>query len=133
MAKDRARRDERAPEPDQLVVRGVLGDAGLDPEDLRANAVANRDLYGFFAISVWLVGADYPLGSLEQTKLVKFDQYAEFVVADLVGHGLELWATGQSPHYDVVHSRNDLDALVEVMVATPHQVRSNPHVDREEH
>jgi hypothetical protein len=44
MAKDRARRDERAPQPDQLVVRGVLGDAGLDPEDLRANAVANHDL-----------------------------------------------------------------------------------------
>jgi hypothetical protein len=130
MARSRHRRDEPRPEPGDLVVRGVLGSLGLTPEDLRAAAVLNHDLYGFYGVSVWIPNAEHPLVRLEQTKLVKFSRYAALTVADLTSRELELWATGQSPHYDVVH--NDLDTLVDQLRWAPHQIRVNPHVDREE-
>lgn len=130
MVKSRHRRDEPLPEPGDLAVRGVVGTLGLMPEDLMAAAVMNHDLYGFYGVSVWIPNAEQPLGRLEQTKLVKFAQYAVFSVADLITRELELWATGQSPHYDVVH--DDLDNLVEQLRVTPHQIRINPHVDRED-
>jgi hypothetical protein len=130
MAKSRHRRDEPLPEPGDLAVRGVLGSLGLTTEDLRAAAMMNHDVYGFYGVSVWIPNAEHPLGRLEQTKLVKFSRYAAFTVSDLASGELELWATGQSPHYDVVH--NDLDSLVERLRRAPHQIRINPHVDREE-
>jgi hypothetical protein len=98
--------------------------------DLRAAAVLNHDLYDFYGVSVWIPNIEHPLTRLEQTKLVKFSQYAVFSVADLVARGLELWATGQAPHYDVVHV--DLDTLVGQLRSTLHQIRMNPHVEREE-
>jgi hypothetical protein len=50
---------------------------------------------------VWVADLAFPRELLESTKLVKFERYAEFTVADLTGCGLRLWATGQRPHYDV--------------------------------
>jgi hypothetical protein len=133
MTKTRARRDEPPPGPDQLVLRGVLGDTGLDPSDLRRAAILNHDLYGFYGVSVWVTGAEHPRGLLETTKLVKFERYAEFTVTGLAGRGLVLWATGQRPHYDVVYEGNDLASLVALLAAAPHRIRDNPSVDREEH
>ncbi len=133
MAKARARRDEPPAGPDQLVLRGVLGDTGLDPADLRQAAVINHDLYGFYGVSVWVTGAEHPRELLETTKLIKFERYAEFTVAALAGRGLALWATGQRPHYDVVHGRNDLESLIALLATAPHRIRDNPSVDREEH
>jgi hypothetical protein len=52
MVKTRALRDEPPPGPVELVFRGVLGDSGLDPADLRQAAVLNHELYGFYGISV---------------------------------------------------------------------------------
>jgi hypothetical protein len=133
MVKTRARRDEPAPGPGQLVLRGILSDAGLDPADLRQAALLNAELYGFYGVSVWVTDRDWPRGRLEATKLVKFDRYAEFTVAGLAGRGLSLWATGQRPHYDVVDERNDLESLVTLTAATPYVIRDNPSADREEH
>ena len=133
MVKTRARRDDPAPEPGQLVLRGILGDAGLDPADLRQAALLNAELYAFYGVSVWVTDKDWPRERLEATKLVKFERYAEFTVAGLVGRGLLLWATGQRPHYDVVNARNDLESLVTLMAATPHMIRDNSSTDREEH
>ncbi len=53
MARTRAFRDE-PPGPVELVFRGVLGDTGLDPADLREAAVLNYELYGFYGVSVWV-------------------------------------------------------------------------------
>jgi hypothetical protein len=133
MVKTRARRDEPAPGPGQLVLRGILGDAGLELADLRQAAMLNAELYGFYGVSVWVADRDWPRERLEATKLVKFDRYAEFTVAGLAGRGLSLWATGQRPHYDVVDERNDPESLVTLMAATPYVIRDNPSVDREEH
>jgi hypothetical protein len=133
MAKTRARRDEQPPDQDQLVLRGILGDTGLDRADLRRAAVLNHELYGFYGISVWVTSAGHPRELLESTKLIKFERYAEFTVADLTGRGLALRATGQRPHYDVVYGGNDRESLIERLAAVPHQIRDNPSVDREEH
>lgn len=133
MVKTRARRDDPAPRPGQLVLRGILGDAGLDVGDLRQAAMLNAELYGFYGVSVWVADTAWPRKRLEATKLVKFERYAEFTVASLTGRGLSLWATGQRPHYDVVDERNDLESLVALMAGTPCAIRDNPGVDREEH
>ena len=93
----------------------------------------NHELYGFYGISVWLADLALPRELLESTKLVKFERYAEFTVADLAGCELQLWATGQRPHYDVVYEGNDLDSLVARLATAPHRIVDNHSVDREEH
>jgi hypothetical protein len=133
VVKTRTRRDDPAPGPGQLVLRGILGDVGLDPGDLRQAAMLNADLYGFYGVSAWVADTAWSRERLEATKLVKFERYAEFTVTALTGRGLLLWATGQRPHYDVVEAGNDLETLITLMAATPHVIRDNPRVDREEH
>jgi hypothetical protein len=91
------------------------------------------ELYGFYGVSVWVADTAWSWKRLEATKLVKFERYAEFTVADLTAPGLSLWATGQRSHYDVVDELNDLESLVTLMTATPYVIRDNPNVDREEH
>jgi hypothetical protein len=80
-------RDEPPPGPVELVFRGILGDTGLNPADLRQAAVLNHELYGFYGVSVWVADLAFPRELLESTKLVKFERYAEFTVADLTGAG----------------------------------------------
>ena len=132
MVKTRARREEPAPGPGQPVLRGILGDTGLDAGDLRQAAMLNAELYGFYGVSVWVADTAWPRQRLEATKLARFERYAEFTVASLTGRGLSLWATGQSPHYDVVDAGNDLESLVTLMATRPYVIRDNPSVDREE-
>jgi hypothetical protein len=79
------------------VFRGILGDTGFDPADLRQAAVLNHELYGFCGVSVWVANIAFPRELLESTKLVKFERYAEFTVADLTGYGLRLWAHRAAP------------------------------------
>jgi len=133
MVKTRALRDEPPPGPGQPVFRGILGDSGLVPADLRQAAALNHELYGFYGVSVWVANIAFPRELLESTKLVKFERYAEFTVADLIGYGLRLWATGQRPHYDVVYEGNDPESLVARLAAAPYRIVDNPSVDREEH
>jgi hypothetical protein len=78
MARTRAFRDEPPPGPVELVFRGVLGDTGLDPGDLRQAAVLNHELYGFYGVSVWVSDLAFPRELMESTKLVRFERYAEF-------------------------------------------------------
>jgi hypothetical protein len=94
MVKTRARRDDPAPPPGQLVLRGILGDAGLDADDLAQAAILNAELYGFYGVSVWVADTAWSRKRLEATKLVKFERYAEFTVADLTARAL---AVGHRP------------------------------------
>lgn len=53
-----------------------------------------------------------------------------FTAGDLRAAHLELWDTGQPPHYDVVYVVADgLDSLVEALMATPNMTLINPHYD----
>ena len=123
-------RDEPPPGPVGPVFRGILGDTGLDPADLRQAAVLNHELYG---VSVWIADLAFPRELRESTKLVKFERHAEFTVADLAGCGLRLWATGQRPHYDLVYEGNGLESLIARLATAPHRIVGNRSVDREEH
>jgi hypothetical protein len=93
MVKTRALRDEPPPGPDQPVFRGILGDTGLVPADLRQAAALNHELYGFYGVSVWVANIAFPRELLEATKLVKFERYGRIhrgrpdrVRASVVGH-----------------------------------------------
>jgi hypothetical protein len=64
------------PGPGQLVLRGILGDAGLELADLRPAATLNAELDGFYGVSVWVADRAWPRERLEATKLMKFERYA---------------------------------------------------------
>lgn len=133
MVRTHSRRPGPAPPATAMVLRGLLGEGELHASELRMAAVTNHDLYGFYGISVWLADVDFTVEVLEQTKLVHFERYAQFNVAALLEHGLALAATGQPPHYDVVAGdSDDVELLVQALLAVPHRVLVNPYLDREE-
>ncbi|MGH3115702.1 MAG: hypothetical protein ACRDQ2_01015 [Gaiellales bacterium] len=119
--KRRHRRDEPLPGERTLVVRGDL----LDAAELRADAGDNFEIYGFYGISVFAEVGDADLDWIAGHKLRRAEILALFHAGDLLAAGLELWATGQAPHYDVVHG--ELDELVRRLLACPHRMLENPH------
>lgn len=118
--KQRARRGEPAPHDSTLVVRGDL----LDPEALREDAGDNFEIYGYWGVSVFAEVDGYALQWIAETKLPQARWLVLFRAGDVYGAGLQLWDTGQSPHYDVVY--DDVDELVERLVACPHRIIRNP-------
>lgn len=126
MTKQRMRRGESPPAPDAVVLRG----GSLDRDALRADAATNFAVYGFYGLSVWVPNDDHTESIVLATKLLKSRIVRRFTVADLLAGGLELWDTGQSPHYDLVYARNvDVDALVDAVIATAATTLINPHHD----
>ena len=118
--KRRSRRGEPLPEEGALVVRGDV----LDPAELRADAIDNFEVYGYWGISTFAEVGGFDLAWIAAHKLARADWLAVFRTGDVLGAGLELWDTGQSPHYDVV--QEDLDELVGRLVACPHRIVRNP-------
>lgn len=118
--KRRARRGEPVPGDGVLVVRGDL----LDPDRLRVDAIDNFDVYGYFGVSVFAEVGGADLNWIAKHKLSRATWLVVFRAGDVLAAGLQLWDTGQSPHYDVVHDQ--LDELIERLVACPHRVIPNP-------
>jgi hypothetical protein len=118
--KRRARRGEPPPHDAALVVRGDV----LDPEALRADATDNFEVYGYWGISTFVEIGAFDLAWIAAHKLRRAGWLVVFRAGDVLTAGLELWDTGQSPHYDVVHE--NLDELVNRLVACPHRVIRNP-------
>jgi len=120
------RRGENTPDPDA----GVLCGDVLDAQTLRQDATTNFELFGFYGISVWVPTQDRTADVLLATKLLKSQVVLRFTARDLTAQHLELWDTGQSPHYDVVYVRaDDPDALVNALLAAPNTIMINPHYD----
>jgi hypothetical protein len=117
----RSRRGEALPDVAALVLRGDL----LDPAELRITAERNFDVYGFYGISVFAEVGDATFDTIEATKLARAHWIAVFTAGDLFSAGLELWDTGQVPHYDVVHQV--LPELLDRFLGALHRTIRNEH------
>ena len=118
--KQRARRGEPVPDAATLVVRGDV----LDPEALRGDAADNFEIYGYWGVSVFAEVSGFDVAWIATNKLSEARWLVVFRAGDVAAAGLDLWDTGQSPHYDVVHQ--DVDELVARLVACPHRIIRNP-------
>lgn len=128
MAKQRMRRGEPPRESDALVLRG--GD--LDHEPLRHDAEENFRRYGFYGLSVWIPGAETSVDDILASKLVKSAVVHEFRLGDLRARSVDVWDTGQFPHYDGVYLAGEhLDELVTAVLAASRTVLSNQFYDPE--
>ena len=106
--KQRHRRGEPLPDEAAFVVRGDL----LDPGVLAESARENHAIYGFYGVSVFAEVGGVTWEEIAATKLRRAEWVVLFTARALLASGLELWDTGQSPHYDIVHA--DLGQLVDV-------------------
>jgi hypothetical protein len=119
--KQRQRRGEPPPGGRVVVVRGDQ----LDRELLRTDALANFDVYGYHGISVFAEVGGATFEWIAVNKLARAEILVVFRAGDLIAAGLQLWDTGQAPHYDVVHE--DVDELVERLLGCPREVLTNPY------
>lgn len=118
--KQRQRRGEPLPVEAAFVVRGDL----LDPVVLAGSARENQAIYGFYGVSVFAEVGGVTWEEIASTKLRRAEWVVLFTARALLASGLELWDTGQAPHYDVVH--DDLDELVGRILGCEHRVVRNP-------
>lgn len=106
-----------------VLIRGDL----LDPGVLAESARRNFQVYGFYGISVFAETAEARWTDLAASRFAKVEWLVLFMAGDLVESGLELWDTGQAPHFDAVYER--LPELVARMLGTAHRVVQNPHYE----
>ncbi|MHB2023308.1 MAG: hypothetical protein ACYCO3_08265 [Mycobacteriales bacterium] len=87
----------------------------LDPEELLVDAGENFEVYGYYGVSVFVETPGQSLDWIAANKLARVDWLVVFGAGDILRAGLQLWDTGQPPHYDVVHQ--EVDELVGRLVA----------------
>lgn len=118
--KQRQRRGESLPDEAAFVVRGDL----IDPAVLAESARENHAIYGFYGVSVFAEVGGITWEEIASTKLRRADWLVLFTARVLLANGLDLWDTGQVPHYDIVH--DELDQLVGRILGCEHRVVHNP-------
>ncbi len=118
--KHRQRRGTPLPAEAAFVIRGDL----LDPAVLAESARENHEIYGFYGISVFAEVGGITWDEIASTKLRRAEWVVLFTAYALLASGLDLWDTGQAPHYDVVH--DDLDQLVGRILGCEHRIVRNP-------
>jgi hypothetical protein len=117
--KQRQRRGEPLPDEAALVIRGDL----LDPVTLAESARDNHAIYGFYGVSVFAEVGGVTWEEIAATKLRRAEWVVLFATRELLASGLDLWDTGQAPHYDIVH--DDLDQLVGRILGSEHRIVRN--------
>lgn len=120
------RRQRRGDPPLRSGALVLRGDA-LDPVSMADTARENFATYGFYGISVFVEANGVNWETTAATKLARAEWLAIFNARDLIDAGLELWDTGMSPHYDVVHE--DRTQLVARMVGCQHRVVHNDYYE----
>lgn len=118
--KQRHRRGEPLPDEAAFVVRGDL----LDPDVLAESARENHTIYGFYGVSVFAEVGGLTWQDIAATKLRRAEWVVLFTARALLANGLDLWDTGLTPHYDIVHA--DLSELVGRILGCEHRVVENP-------
>lgn len=91
---------------------------------LARSARDNHSIYGFYGVSVFGEVAGTTWEQIAATKLARAEKVVLFTVGALLTAGLELWDTGQAPHFDIVH--DDLHELVSRILGCEHRVVPNP-------
>ncbi len=94
------------------------------PTCCASTLVDNFDVNGYFGVSVFAEVGGVDLNWIASHKLSGASWLVVFRAGEVLAAGLDLWDTGQSPHYDVVHEQ--LDELVDRLAACPHRVIPNP-------
>lgn len=118
--KQRKRRGEQRLDHGTVLVRANR----LDPAGLRIDALRNCEVYGFYGISVFGSAAGQGWEAVASQKLGKARWVVLFSSSDLLAAGIDVWDTGMTPHYDLVHE--NLDQLLVRILGTPHRVLPNP-------
>ena len=118
--KQRQRRGEPLPDETAFVIRGDL----LDPTVLAESARENHAIYGFYGVSVFAEVGGITWKEIAATKLRRAEWVVLFTAHSLLAAGLDLWDTGQAPHYDIVHG--DAEQLVSRILGCEHRVVQNP-------
>jgi hypothetical protein len=119
-SKQRHRRGEPLPDEAAVIVRGDL----LEPGILLESARASHEIYGFYGASVFAEGGGVTWRQIASTRLARAEWIVLFTAGALLAAGLDLWDTGQAPHYDIVH--DNLDQLVTRILGCEHRVVRNP-------
>jgi len=114
VTKQRQRRGEPLPDGVAFVVRGDL----LVPGALAESAQENHVIYGFYGVSVFAEVGGLTWEEIASAKLRRATWLVLFTARALLANGLQLWDTGQAPHYDIVHG--DLDELVGRILGCEH-------------
>ena len=90
----------------------------------RESARENHTIYGFYGVSVFAEVGGLTWQQIAATKLRRAEWVVLFTARTLLANGLDLWDTGQAPHYDIVHM--DLNELVRRILGCEHRVVENP-------
>jgi hypothetical protein len=118
--KRRQRRGEPLPDEAAFVIRGDL----LDPAILAESARENHTIYGFYGVLVFAEVGGLTWEDIASTKLSRAEWVVLFTAGALLANGLDLWDTGQAPHYDIVH--DDPEQLIGRILGCEHRVVRNP-------
>lgn len=144
MVRRRAIRDVPALPPGALLVRALFevypDGKDYDRDALIADVTYNFDEFGYYGLSLWLVGDPWTLDRLMAEKTVRASRVALYAAGDLSEHELKLVASGREPHYDATDgaviagdfgsvriTAGSASDLVDRFLATPYTVEQNPH------
>lgn len=111
-----------------------------DRDTLIADATYNFDEFGYYGLSLWLIGEPWALDRLMTEKTRRAARIALYQASVLREHNLRLVASGREPHYDVTDGvviRGDSGSvritagtaaeLVDRSLSAPYTVERNPY------